>query len=76
MCNNSTACVASITRQFCVSICCRVICYDTYCAQVEGEEGFVFRFSFLVPIHPFQVKQMGQPFVLAENFDLPHLKGM
>lgn len=47
-----------------------------YCAQVEGEEGFIFLFSFLVPIHPFQIKQMGQPFVLAENFYLPYLKCM
>lgn len=42
-----------------------------YCEQVEGAEGFT-----LAANASFQIKQMGQPFVPAEYFYLPYLKGI
>ncbi len=66
------------TMGSCTSLntCCRIICYDMHCAQVEREKGFIPLFFLRMPMYPFQIKQMGQPFVPAEYFYLPYLKGI
>lgn len=47
-----------------------------HCEQVEGEEGFISPVFTPAANASFQIKQMGQPFVPAEYFYLPYLKGI